>query len=210
MYQLKRLGVGLCLAALAACEDPTAAPVDELAAAPHTPLATISRSNVLTTGSLGPVTYGFAPELLTRAEIQLPLPPAYTMSVWATKLIPISRAAALGEDSCRYGQAEPLQTCTAEKEDGLTIALLERPLADYRAAFVRAGSGEALQPATLAGSSGFAFLASTQDARATYGFYAVEDRTLLVARQSSGTGGRALDAAFQEVLESLHLPEKEP
>ena len=156
-------------------------------------------------GNVGPVAYGFDPQRLIRAEIQLDLPPGYHSAIWATKLIRVDRAEKLGEDLCRYGESGRTQACTALQEDGLALALLERPIEVYRRSFIDAGIAEnELVPRQLAGARGFAFTAKAEGAGITYGFYPVDERTLLVARRFSG-GERPIDPAIGEVLETLQI-----
>ena len=157
-------------------------------------------------GHVGPITYGFDPQRLTRAEIQLDVPPAYETAIWATKLIPVERADRLGEESCHYGESGLAQACTAHQEDGLALALLERPIAHYRQSFVEAGVSEnELAPDELAGTSGFAFTATAEGSGISYGFFNVDERTLLVARRFSD-GEQPIDPAIEQVLETLRVP----
>lgn len=157
-------------------------------------------------GHVGPIAYGFDPQRLTRAEIQLDLPPDYDTTVWATKLILVERAERLGEESCHYGASGRTQACTAQQEDGLALALLERPIADYRRSFVNAEIPEGdLTPEQLAGTSGFAFTAAAEGAGVNYSFFPVGERTLLVARRFSD-GERPIDPAIGDVLETLRIP----
>ena len=161
--------------------------------------------DVPTMGSIGSVRYGFAPERLTRAEIQIELPPRYSSSVWATKLFSAERAPLLGANSCHYGGAGA-QTCTAEREEGLALALLERPIADYRETFLGNGIPEsALSRDTLAGATGFCFAAVVTGGGMDYCYYGVNERTLLVARRFSERGAPD-DPALGEVLDNLHIP----
>lgn len=171
-------------------------------------IATLLTADAPTLGNIGPVTYAFAPERLTRAEIELAVPPANEATAWATKLIPSGRAARLGERACRYGEQTREQVCTAEKEVGLAMALLERPLADYRRAFAEAGIGvEELAPVSLGGCRGFSFAAEAEGSSITYRFHPAGGRTLLIARQFAGSA-RQPDADLSAVLESLTLPER--
>jgi len=205
MYQLTRVIVPSCLLALTACGG-------NAEGQPHGPatddIATFAENvpDAPTMGTIGPVHYGFSPESLTRAEIQLELPPRFDSTVWATKLFSAERAPLLGGGSCRYGGSPAAQTCTAEKEDGLALALLERPIADYRGNFASGGiPASALRPDMLAGASGFCFTISAAGDGTDYCYYAVSERTLLVSRRFSERGAPD-EPAFAEVLESLRIP----
>ncbi len=203
----------VCLAFVTACGEQDrqsgAEPVDPPATRNVVQLATPPSTDLETFGSIGPVVYAFAPGRLTRAEIQLDLPPAYTTTVWATKMIPVARAALLGEDQCRYGRSQVPQTCTAEAEDGLALALLDRPLADYRRQFVQAGLPElALKPAALADARGFEFTAENGGTVTSYGFYPAGERVLLVTLRGSANSVRN-DPDIDRVLASLQLPAPE-
>lgn len=210
MCQSSRVSILVCLALVTACgaqdqpagrEHPDTAADENVAA-----LATPPSTDLETVGSIGRVVYAFAPERLTRAEIRLDLPPGYDTAVWATKLIPAARAAMLGEEQCRYGSSRLPQTCTAEAEDGLALALLDRPLADYRQKFGQAGLSEAtLEPAALADARGFQFTAEDGGTVTTYGFYPAGERVLLVAVRAPTRTIRQ-DPDIERVLDSLQLP----
>ena len=204
MYQLRVFLVS-CVAALAACganrgEQATQDRAGS-AAARASPV-----EDAPTTGSIGPVEYRFAPQRLTRAEIQIEVPPGYKSSAWATKLVPIERARALGEKSCRYGSSSDAQVCSAEMEDGLAMALLDRPIGDYRRAFTEeSAQGAKLEPSTRARRQGFKYSVAAGTSAVIYAFYPVGERTLLLARRFS-EGGAALDPALGQVLASLRFP----
>ncbi len=196
----------------AACEQGSGAAV--AAADEGTGITALPTADAPSIGSIGPVRYDFAPERMTRAEIELAVPPAYEATIWATKLILNRRAALLGERDCRYDQSagdDPStreEICTAEQEDGLALALLERPLADYRAAFTEAGiEGRDLPPVSLAGCEGFSFAAEEEGADTVYRFLPVGERTLLIAQQFSDEEFEP-DGALADVMDSLRLPEQ--
>lgn len=199
-----------CVAMLASCDraggDGNADQNAEAAVGREAP----PQLSILTTSSIGQVQYGFSSSELTRAEIQLAVPPGFTRSVWAIKLIPAARAARLGRDECRYSSSLPAQTCTAEQEDGLAMALLEWPLGDYRRAFADAGIPDAqLAPVRLAGRQGFRFATDAEGARVLYGFLPLEDRTLLLVKRTS-EGSKSSDPAIDDVIESLRFPRRPP
>ncbi len=159
-----------------------------------------------TIGSIGPVTYGFAPEQLTLTEIELSLPPGYDKQVWATKLIPIERTASLGEKRCRYEMPDS-ETCTADKEDGLAMAMLERPLAYYRAEFAETdGNRSKIVRIQLGDCTGFGVASGNATTGVVYSFHPVGERTLLLARRFSD-GHLESDPALRAVSNSIHFPE---
>ena len=204
MHQSLCLVLPICLAAAACSEEAPSIPGDENGGA--VPIATPVRE-VQAVATVGPIEYFFSPERLTRSEIQLRLPPEDKGSVWATKLIPAERAAMLGAERCRYGASQQLEMCTAELEEGVALALLERPLGDYRRSFETPGeAGTAVRPAAIAGATGFEYRRTLDGAVMTYSFYPAGERTLLVTkRESEGSG--ELDPALREVLASLQLPQ---
>lgn len=156
-------------------------------------------------GRLGPVEYGFDPRHLIRAEVDLALPPAYELTAWAVKLIPVERAELLGEDGCTYGQSGLRETCTAAKEVGLSLSLLERPLRDYRSAFAEGGiPAEEMEPTAMFGEEGFSFTAQAEGSGIHYRFVPVGERTLLIARRFAA-GIEVGDAAIEAALASLEL-----
>ena len=190
-----------CLLVPAACREEPAP-----AALADPPPANIAPSPAPTIGSIGPIEYRFDPQRVSRAELQLAIPPGFTTTVWGIKLIPADRASELGENRCRYGKVEKLQACTVEEEDGLAMALLERPIADYRAAFAEAGIHEAdLQASVISDRQGFRFTTPERIARTTYGFYPAGERTLLLAKRFS-PGREELDPAIADALDSLRFP----
>ena len=157
-------------------------------------------------GSIGPVQYSYPPQRLTRAEIQIEVPPDHKSSAWATKLVSVDSARLLGEKSCRYGGSHDAQVCSAEMEDGLAMALLDRPIGDYRRTFTqRPALGAKLEPATLARRQGFRYSVAAGKSAVIYAFYPVGERTLLLTRRFS-QGGASLDPAIGQVLASLRFP----
>jgi hypothetical protein len=153
-------------------------------------------------GVLDRIHYRYDPAQLITTEVQVRLPPDYENQFWATKLISASRAALLGQDQCRYGESERLQTCLADKEPGLMLALLERPLADYHAAFVEAGLQDELSPTHLDGSEGFTFSDGAGGSGIEYRFLPFDERTVLVARQFVASH-RGNEEAIGDVIRSF-------
>jgi hypothetical protein len=205
MYQSRCIVLTLCLVA-GACNDGSVG--ESVRVDRHERPAPASPApEVETTGSVGPVNYSFAPRRLTRTEIQVPVPLGVADPVWATKLIPAARTAALGDDVCRYAGSERLQMCTAEQEDGLALALLDRPIAHYRTALESRAAADQLRATALAGAAGFELADEQEGVRLSYGFFPAGERTFMVAQRVSA--GSAIDPALLQVLESLHLPEPE-
>ena len=155
---------------------------------------------------VGPLRFGYDRTALTLAELQIEVPPGYDDPVWAVKLIPADRARLLGEEGCRYGQSGLEETCNARDEPGLVLALLERPLADYRQAFAAQDLNDALAPARIDGAQGFSFTSQAEGSGVEYRFVAVDQRTLLVARRFSAgqqAGAEAIDAVIASVASEL-------
>jgi hypothetical protein len=208
MYQSLRVILPLCLVA-SACDDEGVSEAAQAGdAGGEMPFEAAEDVETDTPASIGPVSYRFAPDRLARAEIQLTVPPDHETRVWATKLIPSERANLLGEERCRYGTAESLQTCTAELEDGLALAMLEHPFAHYRGIQNEpaAAGDEATRPTVLAGTQGFELTELEDSVRLTYAFYPAGERTLLVTQRSS-PGARSPDPAILDVLDSVQFPE---
>ena len=159
-----------------------------------------------TRGQIGQVQYGFDPRHLTRAEVQLPIPLDFKDTVWATKLIPRERADALGGKTCHYGTSAPFDVCTAESEDGLTMALLERPIGDYRRALLdRDVSPDELVPDRIADTDGFSFSTQFDHQNMRYRYFPIGDRTLLLATRADQPQATR-DPAIAQVLANLVLP----
>lgn len=210
MYQARCLGgFGLVLA-LFAC-TPASEDASDTAGASATPAETVAELDPpmpsgVTTGStinrssIGPVHYAYDPKKLTRAEIDLPLPPDFADTVFAVKLIPVEYAANIGTKDCSYGISPDNHICTAQEEVGLELALLERPLADYRARLE--GAKPALEAVTLARQTGFGLTTTLGNTTRRYVFVPSDERTLLVAQRSASgqdAGREALDDALASV-----------
>jgi len=167
----------------------------------------------MVSNTFGPVHYQYNPGELTKAEVLVEVPPDYDDEVWSVKLIPASRAALLGQDRCRYGQSGRTENCVAENETGLILALLERPLADYRDAFVDEGLDDELSPASLDGISGFGFVAEAEGSGVEYRFLPLEDRTVLVARQFAAghdEGREAIEQVIRDIALGMDTPAPMP
>ena len=200
MHQLKALSCSLALFALAACGRSEAPETrDELQPEP----APVLQSSDLADRTLGPIDYSFDQSQLTLTEVVLPLPPDYEDTVFASKLIPNQRAEMLGMELCNYGESGTTTSCEAEKEAGLALALLERPIDEYRAAFTQSGIGEeSLSPSSVDGASGFAFTAQAEGSGTEYRFLSVDGQTLLLAK-TFRAGQEQGAAALREVVATL-------
>ncbi len=162
-------------------------------------------------GTLGPFTYEFDQDALTAADVEMRIPPTYEESMPVTKLIPEARAQQLGEQACRYGESGQVSECNARQEIGLALALLPRPIDEYRAAFSEEGIGSADLPAvSLDGADGFAFTAEAEGAGTEYQFYGFDNRTILLARRFDGSSDDAeTEEAMDDVMRSLAQSLKE-
>lgn len=180
--------------ALSSCGDAGAS--DETSA-----LATASPTNdtALQNADLGPFSYQFDPNALTAVDVDIDIPPEYDTAQPATKLIPESRARLLGQDSCVYGQSGKTSKCNAQQEVGLTLALLARPVAEYRRAFDDAD----LRYEAPSGANAFSFTAQAEGAGTRYSFFGLQDRTILLARHFDDESDAAADAAIDDVIRSL-------
>ncbi|AKH42021.1 hypothetical protein FHS61_002446 [Altererythrobacter atlanticus] len=156
-------------------------------------------------GTIGPVSYSFDDSRLTRAEVELPIPPDYKTRVWAIKLIPTERADMLGKIACRYGDSTKDQECNVADEAGLALAMLERPITDYRDSFAQNGFGEEQLGSTeIAGQVGFAYNTEENGRPTEYRFVPVSGRTLMLMRQAGPGLGRA-SKAITAVVSGLRV-----
>ena len=203
MYQSAKAFVISSFACLCACSDesqgnPAVSPTEQTFES-----ATPAAGDAPSMGQIGQVRFGYDPNRLIRAEVQVKLPPDFREKVWATKLIPVDRAMRLGEETCRYGRSGSDEVCTAEAEDGLAMALLERQIGDYRRALLDSGVPEdELGADMIAAVEGFSFTAQADGSRMQYRFFPVEERTLLLALTYSG-GQMSADPAIADVLETI-------
>ena len=203
MYQAFRVLAFCTFLGLSACGD-DGLEQQELVEADA--LASPSHGDAPTAGNIGSVQYGFDPNALTRAEVQLAIPPDFEEKIWAIKLIPIERADRLGQTDCRYDSSDRTQPCTADLEDGLTMALLERPIGHYRRGLLDEGiEPGALRPDRVAETDGFAYLVRREPAAIVYRFFPAEDRTFLLSQHLEDRN-EMRDPAIRQVLATLSLP----
>jgi len=168
--------------------------------------APIVSNAVAASATVGPIRYQYDATALTMTEVVVEVPPDYRGQIWGAKLIPRERGAMLGQELCRYGQSGRVETCEAEKEAGVVLALLERPLADYRQAFVNDGLGDELSPVRMEGALGFAFTAEAEGSGIEYRFLPLQGRTVLLARQfTAGQDGgeEAMEGVISSVSRAL-------
>lgn len=170
--------------------DPTATAVDGIP------------SN-LSDGTLGTVRYQYDASALTRAEVDLALPPDFDQTVFAIKFIPASLTSQLGEAECSFGSLDEGKECSATAEVGFAIALLERPMADYTTALAQATpSIPRLEPVVVDGHEGMSFVYEAGPTKTRYTFLPADSRTLLlVDRFSDGVELEAL--ALEQVRASI-------
>ncbi len=155
-----------------------------------------------TTVTLGPLRFEYDSTKLSLAEVPIEIPPGYDDETWAVKLLPFARARMLGQELCRYGERRQLETCNAIDEAGLILALLERPLADYREAFQANELAPVPEPDRIEGAEGFSFTPKTGGSSIRYRFIAVDDRTLLIGHQFSGSDAKS-SKALRDVIASV-------
>ena len=202
---MRQIGLLVCagLLALPACNQEPALGKDDgskrTAAASSQPRAAPASGDI--TAMVGPIPFHYDPAQLTLTEVELPVPPDYAAPVWALKLIPADRAKNLGNEACSYGESGLTQSCNPEQEAGLALALLERPLADYRETFAEGDLAGELEPSRLDGAEGFELTIGAEGSGIRYRFIPVEDRTLLIARQF--TDDQDQQVALAEVLGSI-------
>ncbi|RPF72363.1 hypothetical protein [Aurantiacibacter spongiae] len=160
-------------------------------------------ANDLTDGSIGPIGYDFDASVLSRAEVDVPLPPDFDEPTYATKFIPTELLDNIGTAGCSYGDSPDDSECTAEEEVGLALALLDRPYADYVAdASLRELGGKPRHSASVAGREGFGLTWTNGATTVDFTYLPAGERTLVVIdRTEDGTtAGRE---ALAQVRDSL-------
>jgi hypothetical protein len=180
--------------ALTSCGDR-----DDATEEPDTAAATDSLAENLQNTTLGPLTYQFDQGALTAADVVIAIPPGYQSTSPATKLIPEARADLLGQNGCTYGESGETSACNAEQEIGLAVALLPRPIDEYRAAF----DDERLERAELDGIDGFSFTTQAEGAGTEYRFFGLEGRTIMLARKFDGSIDSEAAEAIAQVISTL-------
>ena len=149
-------------------------------------------------GRIGPVRFRYAPQRYSTTDVMMQTPPAYDRELRAVKLIPVRRAAQLGEVGCRYGLSGKTERCSAPKEAGLAFAIDDRSIAAVRAAF----TDDAIRPRTLAGVTGFSVTQQAEGEGVRYSFLPVGQKTLVIERLWRNGGN---SSSYNRVLKSLKL-----
>ena len=127
------------------------------------------------------MTFDYDPQVLSLSDIELPLPPDGTTKTFAIKLVPAREVEKGADDMCgdEEGEARP-----------------------WRAA----NPGYELRPVEIDGAEGLALAGGIEEGlEVDYTIVPVEDRALLIKRQSDGESP-AEEAAIAAVLGSLELP----
>ncbi|WP_338240605.1 hypothetical protein [Aurantiacibacter hainanensis] len=189
--------------AIASCGDSSAELGESQSVSTHP-----AGAGAMQNATLGPLTYQFDQSELTAADVDIRIPPDYQTMQSATKLIPEARAFSLGEENCSYGESGLVSECSAEQEAGLTLALLPRPVGEYREAFEEAGPiADELEPTQLNGIDGFSFTAEAEGAGTEYRFFGIDERTILLARtfdsDSTDDAGNAIEKVIRTLSRSV-------
>jgi len=194
MCRLRTLSASAFALLLASCGGDSER---EIQVAETTAPETAEMASHLSEGTLGTVTYRYDPAALTRAEVDLALPPDFEKTVFAVKFIPASLASDLGDADCSFGSLSEGQTCSARIEVGFALALLERPLTDYTTALARAVPSMAtLEPVVVDEHEGMSFVHDDERTKTRYTFLPAESRTLLLVdryNEDSDLGAEALE-----------------
>lgn len=209
MHMLGFRGILLVLApiALGGCADSGGQDVDRYAHGPNR--ASLEASELATNREerdfIGGIEYAFDRELLTQADVLISIPPLHETEIFARKLFPRAALGKLGSPGCEFAEDTNGGDCQASDEIGLTMALLERPIADYRAAFRAAGiPQDRITGARLQGQKGFSYREDDGASQVEYHFLAKGMRTFLVIeRQDRSTPDNAM--ALRRVLSSIRL-----
>lgn len=203
MYQYRPISSALLVLALAACGSESAT---QPAVSETTEAAVPAMSENLSEGTLGTVSYQYDASALTRAEVDLALPPDFDQSVFAIKFIPASLASRLGDPECSFGRMEQGEACTAKSEIGFAMALLERPMTDYTTALARATPSMAtLEPVMIDEREGMSFVYETEDTRTRYTYLPSQGRTLLLVDRYTEGGVDVGAEALNQVRASIDL-----
>lgn len=196
MHQGRILFAAL-LIATAGCDE-----VDEPAGAPRTDLSASipAGSETMSTAHLGAVTYRYDPAVLRAANVRIAIPPSEEALAYGTKLVP-SRSV-VGDEALCPGD---VTDCPVELQPGVTLALLERPLASYLDALQDSEFAGRIRPTVIDDSQGVSVKLEPEDGfEVTYRFARVRGRTLAIKIQRDGENA-AEDAAMSGVIGSIDL-----
>lgn len=136
-------------------------------------------TSLLLLGHAGSLTYAYRPGRYASVPVTFSLPGARDWPVEGEKLIPWDRAGQLGELSCRYGLSGEAGPCVAEKEAGLTFAVIDRPLARLRQKVPAA----LVEPSKLAGREGITVVEQAEGSGTSYMLIPAGPQTIAVVRR---------------------------
>ena len=158
-------------------------------------------------GTIGPVAYSYDSSVLTRAEIQLPLPPTFEETEFAVKFLPRDLVDTLGAARCSYEELDDDDDCTAEQEIGFALAFLERPVEHYGEALIdNLGEDMRVESSEVQGREGFALYTMRNGTMLRYTFLPVDSRTLLLVERTEDTVANGAES-LEQVRESLTFPD---
>lgn len=147
-------------------------------------------------GHAGPLTYRYQPGRFTSAPVIFSLPGTPDWPVEGSKLIPWERASQLGKSSCHYGLSGQKQSCDAEKEAGLTFAVIDRPLARLREQLPAALA----ESSTLARREALRVIEQAEGSGTSYILVPAGSRTVAVVRNWREDRD---ESAYQSVLQDI-------
>ena len=127
---------------------------------------------------IGPLSLEYDAKQLVIAEVSVPLPTDDKRQIRGMKLIAKAREESLEQPQC---PDQPAQVCKAEAEGGLTLTMLNRPMAEI-------AGNRRTQPATLAGRQGVTWEGRFGGKPATFTLLPVDQQTLMIIRQTGGEG----------------------
>lgn len=187
--------LAVLIAGCASDSEPPSEPPAEAPAEQPAPLQTVN-------GPGGRYAFRYDTTAFDLHAVEQALPPAYEAPVPVQKLIPVARAAQLGEEACRYGARGIVETCTADKESGIGVGVLPRAYEAVQGAL----DASLTEPATVAGRDGVRYAIGAEGGGAVYLFAPLPgDATLVVYRSYSADAGPS-EAAFEAVRSTLRVP----
>ncbi len=155
--------------------------------------------------TMGPLVFSFDPDVLRAFDVEATFPPDYEATYGGLKLIPVDRAALIGQRECSYGQSGLMQICEAAAEVGIAFAILPRPAAYYRDKLIESGiPTDEIEDATIAGVEGFRFTAQAEGSGVANTFLPAGRQTILVERTFRDGEGQGADA-FGRMLSSVEV-----
>lgn len=206
MYKVRTVTLVFALFGLGGCGDGTVINVPPTSQSTEAPAGTptlVPETASMSTGNLAHVTYHYDPHVLARAETEIALPPSFAETVFAIKFIPRSLIPGLGSSQCSFGGNESMTQCTADREIGFALALLDRPVEHYTTAIARTpGDLSAFEPVQLHGVQGFTTRRTTANATTSYTFLPTRGRTMLLIDRTN-TAVDAGTEALAQVRDSI-------